>query len=276
MKKYYFISGLPRSGSTLLNSILNQNPDIYASTNSPVCGLLYNLERAILGSEHYHAYPKPDVVSNTILSVLDGYYSDTDKKIVIDKSREWTVPDSFSVLKRNLPYQPKVIVCVRDILDILASFITLINKNPNSNNFIDLEIQQTNFFNFYREPNDIRCDHLMFPKGLIDQCLYGISYAMLPENKEYFHFVEYENLVNNTEDEINKIYNFLEIEKYVHDYNNIENHIKEDDRVYGLLGMHDVRSSISKRKINKEHVLSDYILNKYSNLEFWRNNEASR
>lgn len=275
MKNYYFLGGLPRSGSTLLSSILNQNPDIYASTNSPICGLAYNLERSIINSEAFLAYPKPDVISNTIMSVFDGYYSDTNKKNIIDKCREWSVPEYFSVLQRNLPYSPKIIICVRDILDILASFITLINKNPNSKNFIDLEIEATQFFNFYREPNDIRCDHLMLPKGFIDQCLYGISYAMLPENKDYFHFIEYEDLINNTELEINKVYDFLEIPKYHHDYNNIENNIKEDDKIYGLSGMHDVRPTISKRKINKEHVLSEYVLNKYSNLEFWRNRETS-
>ncbi len=27
-KKYFFITGLPRTGNTLLSSLLNQNPDI--------------------------------------------------------------------------------------------------------------------------------------------------------------------------------------------------------------------------------------------------------
>jgi sulfotransferase len=39
MKSYYFISGLPRSGSTLLSGILKQNPDFYADIASPVQGL---------------------------------------------------------------------------------------------------------------------------------------------------------------------------------------------------------------------------------------------
>ena len=36
MKSYYFISGLPRSGSTLFSSILKQNPEFYADIASPV------------------------------------------------------------------------------------------------------------------------------------------------------------------------------------------------------------------------------------------------
>tara|TARA_B100001094_G_C18131979_1_gene772800 strand:- start:403 stop:528 length:126 start_codon:yes stop_codon:yes gene_type:complete len=34
MKKIFFISGLPRSGNTLLSSLLNQNPDITVSGQS--------------------------------------------------------------------------------------------------------------------------------------------------------------------------------------------------------------------------------------------------
>jgi sulfotransferase len=276
MKDFYFMAGLPRSGSTLISSILNQNPNIYSSANSPMCGMMFNLERSILASEQYSAYPKPKVMSNTILGVINGYYSDTEKNIVIDKSREWSTPEHFSVLLRNLPYEPKIILPVRSITDILASFISLINKNPGKPNFIDDAIENSQEFYFYKEANDIRCDHLMRPKGLIDGGLYGIAFALQPENKKYFHFVEYDDLINDPKEEIDKIYNFFGIDKFDHDYYNIENTVKEDDKVYGLIGQHDVRSSVSKRKIDKNNVLSQYVLNKYSGQEFWRKNEATR
>lgn len=270
MKQYYFMSGLPRSGSTLISSILNQNPNIYSSANSPMCGMMFNLERSILTSEQYAAYPKPEVMPKTIMGVIEGYYSDTNKNIIIDKSREWSLPDHFGVLLRNLPYTPKVIIPVRTITDILASFISLVNKNTSKPSFIDMEIEARQEFNFYRSPNDTRCDHLMRPKGLIDNALYGIAFALDPQHRQYFHFIEYEDLVSSPQKEIDKIYSFLEIEPYTHDFTNIVNNIKEDDSIYGLDGMHDVRSSISKRKINVSSVLSEYVLNKYSNLEFWR------
>jgi sulfotransferase len=276
LKTFYFIAGLPRSGSTLISSILNQNPSIYASANSPMCGMMFNLERSILSSEQYSAYPKPNVMSNTVMGVIEGYYSDTTKNIVVDKSREWSMPEHFGVLLRNLPYEPRIILPVRSITDILASFISLVNKNPDKPNFIDNEIQVRQEFNFYRPPNDIRCDHLMRPKGLIDNCLYGIAFALQPENRKYFHFIEYDNLISSPEEEINKIYDFWGIDKFDHDYYNIENKIKEDDSVYGLIGQHDVRSSIGRRNIDKYKILSEYVLNKYSGQEFWRNNEATR
>ena len=276
MKTFYFMAGLPRSGSTLISSILNQNTNIYSSANSPMCGMMFNLERSILASEQYSAYPKPQVMSNTVLGVINGYYSDTEKNIIIDKSREWSMPEHFAVLLRNLPYEPKIILPVRSITDILASFISLVNKNPGKPNFIDSEIDSRQEFNFYRPPNDTRCDHLMRPKGLIDNALYGIAYALQPENKKYFHFVEYDDLVNSPKEEINRIYDFLGIDKFDHDYYNIENRIKEDDNIYGLTGQHDVRSSVSRRNIDKNNVLSQYVINKYSGQEFWRNSETTR
>ena len=272
MKKFFFMSGLPRSGSTLLSSILNQNPEVYSSPNSPMCGMMFNLERSLIASEQYNAFPKPQVMSRTIMGVLDNYYSDIDKPFIIDKSREWAIQEHFAVLLRNLPYEPKIVLTVRNITDILASFIYMINQQPGNDNFIDRAIQAGNEFNLYRSIDDIRCDHLMKPKGLIDNGLYGIAYAMLEENKQYFHIVEYEDLINKTSDTIDGVYNFLGVDKFAHDLSSIKNVTKENDEIYGVPGMHDVRESITKRPINKEQVLSPYILNKYQGLEFWRNN----
>lgn len=275
MKNFYFMAGLPRSGSTLLSSILNQNPEVYSSANSPICGMMFNLERSILASEQYRAFPKPHVMTETICGVLDGYYSDIDKPNIIDKSREWSTQEHFGVLLRNLDYEPKVIMPVRNIHNILASFMMLQLNNPESVSFIDQEIQARQEFNFYRDINDIRCDHLMRPKGLIDNCLYGIAFAMLPENRQYFHFIEYDDLVSNPKEAIDGIYDFLGIEKYNHDFYNIINNVKEDDRVYGLNGMHDIRSEISYNSIDPAAILSPYIMNKYAGLEFWRENEKT-
>lgn len=270
------MAGLPRSGSTLISSILNQNPDIHASANSPMCGMIFNLERSILASEQYQAYPKPHVIPATICGVLDNYYSDISKPIVIDKSREWSIQEHFNVLLRNLDYEPRVIIPVRDIHNILASFMLLQLKNQGSVSFIDAEIQARQEFNFYRDINDIRCDHLMRPKGLIDNCLYGIAFAMLPENRQYFHFVEYNDLVTKTDETIEGIYEFLGIDSFYHDYSNIKNSVRENDSIYGLQGMHEVRPTISYESINPASILSPYILNKYAGLEFWRQDDSTR
>jgi sulfotransferase len=238
-----------------------------------MCGMMFNLEQSIVASEQYRAYPKPEVLPATIMGVLDSYYSDRSEQVILDKSREWAMQEHFRVLLRNMSENPKVVLCVRDITDILASFVYMIHQNPQTTSFIDEEIQIRQEFNFYRPVDDIRCDHLMRPKGLIDNALYGIAFAMLEENREYFHLVEYEDLITDTNATLERLYSFLGLEPYEHDLENIVNTAQEDDRVYGIKGLHDVRSDISRRPINKHEILSPYVLNKYNGLEFWRISE---
>jgi sulfotransferase len=113
----------------------------------------------------------------------------------------------------------------------------------------------------------------MRPKGPIDNALYGIAFACQPENAKYFHFVEYDDLVANTSKTIQGIYEFLGLEPFEHNYENIENKFHERDETYGLYGMHDVRRRLSRSTVNIGEVLTPYVLNKYSNMEFWRNRE---
>ena len=270
-KQYAFLSGLPRSGSTLLASILNQNPAMHSGANSPMCGMMWHLEQSIVATEQFNAYPKMHVVPPMVYGILESFYADRNESLVIDKSREWSMPQNFELLKRVLPYEPKIIITVRSIIEILASFINLVHNNASNVSFIDKEIEARQEFHFYRQPDETRCDSLMRPKGPIDNALYGVMFASQPENAKYFHFVEYDDIVANTPETIKGIYEFLGLEPFEHNYENIENKFHERDETYGLYGMHDVRRRLSRSTVNIGEVLTPYVLNKYSNMEFWRN-----
>jgi sulfotransferase len=272
-KSFAFLSGLPRSGSTLLASILNQNPEIHSGPNSPMCGMMWNLEQSIIATEQFNAYPKMHVVHPMVHGILEAYYADRKEKLIIDKSREWTVPQHFELLKRVLPYEPKIIINVRPLVEILASFINLVHNNAGNVSFIDKEIQARQDFHFYRHPDEIRCDSLMRPKGPIDTALYGIAFACQPQYRDNFHFVEYHDLVSDTENVIKGIYNFLGIEHFNHDYTNVENKFHERDETYGLYGMHDVRRRVSRSTVDPFEVLPPHMIQKYSGMEFWRNRD---
>ena len=82
MKQYFFMSGLPRSGSTLLGALLNQHPQLHCGAISPVLEIMYHTEQYFLTSEQYLAYPKPDQAKKIISSVIDNFYSDIDKPYV--------------------------------------------------------------------------------------------------------------------------------------------------------------------------------------------------
>lgn len=265
------MSGFPRSGSTLIQSILNQNSDIYASSNSNIVPIAAIVESSILMSESYNANPRPRALKKTVAGIIENFYSDREEKFIIDKSRLSTIPEHFRCIQRNFDYSPKIIIPVRNITDVLASFIKLIRNSPkDKKNFIDIDIEKLNDINLYLSADDTRVDYLMKPKGLIDNQLYGIAFMLQKEFRKYAHFVEYDDLMNNPSAEIEKIYKFLDIPLFEHNFNNIKNVTPEKDEVYGLQAMHYVRKNISKSTTDAQNILSEYAYNKYKNLEFWR------
>ena len=44
MKSYYFLLGMPRSGNTLLGSIINQNPEVSVTANTILTDIIYQID----------------------------------------------------------------------------------------------------------------------------------------------------------------------------------------------------------------------------------------
>jgi len=269
-KTHYFMSGLPRSGSTLLSAILNQNPRIYSGPSSPVTSIMISLENIIANDELFMAYPKMEQASEIISSIIKHYYSDVDKPVIIDKNRSWVnrvpyIPGYFGI-------EPKIICPVRNIDEILASFISMHRRNPMAANgklnFMDEMLVKTNT----PLTDDNRCELLASPNGILGQSLAGIYQAIMEGRQKQIHFVEYNDLLNSPQETMNKLYEFLGEECYEHDFTNIVNQHKENDgQVYGFADMHDVRKSLNKASVAPREILSSNILKKCEGGEFWRN-----
>lgn len=272
VKQYYFMAGLPRSGSTLLSSILNQNPDIHSGPSSPVVSTMLILENSLATDELFRAYPKPAEAAKIISSVLENFYSDINKRVIIDKNRSWVnrlhyIPGYFGI-------EPKVLCPVRNIDEILTSFITMQRRTPVTKegklNFIDEMLVKSNML----LTDDNRCEFLASPNGILGQSYFGLQQALIEGKQKSLHFIEYDDLMNNPDETLRKIYEFLELPFYQHDFSKIENTHKElDSEVYGVDDMHDVRPTINKVSPNPNEILSEQVLEKCKNLEFWRNLE---
>jgi hypothetical protein len=63
---YFMMAGLPRSGSTLLRSILNQNPELHSGPISPSVELLYYTDKYFQSSEMLLASPQPESCFNVL------------------------------------------------------------------------------------------------------------------------------------------------------------------------------------------------------------------
>ena len=258
-KTYFFMAGLPRSGSTVLSAILNQNPDIYVGANSDIASLMLALHKTASMSESFNAGFEPQGYRNIIEKLPETFYAHIDKPYIIDKNRHWGTLENLQ-LASAFSENVKIIAPVRPILEILASFVNLAEKNPN--NFIDKFVPNYPVSDF-RSKNDARCDALMAANHQIEMNILSIASALHPEHREKFEFVAYADLVTKPEKVIDSIYEFLEIPKFDHSYSNLNWDLMPNEaQVYGIPNLHKIRSKIDKSKTDVS-ILSDYVQNKY-------------
>jgi len=246
IKKIIGLSGLPRSGSTLLSSILSQNNDIHAEGNSAVCQLMWDAQCSVLGpaNQQLIASDKLDTGIELIKNIPNVYYKDITASTIIDKCRSWTLPDNMNMLYIYVDSNPKVIVLERPFVEIVRSFVALRQANNYQGNL------EEGLLDDWSEP--------------IMRSYEGVKWAKANNNGEFL-FIQYDDLLHNTKSTINKIYKFCKLESFEHDFNNIINKHPENDKVYGMLGQHDVRLTISKRKLDVK--LSDEIITKCKQLD---------
>lgn len=268
-KKYYFMSGLPRAGSTLLSSILNQNPNVYSGPSSPVVSTMLLLENSLANDELFRAFPKPEQAGKIVSSVLDNFYSDVDKPVIIDKNRSWVnrmhyIPGYFGI-------EPKILCPVRNMDEVLTSFLSMHRRNPFTKNgkinFLDEMLVKSNL----PLTDENRCLLLAGPNGIVGQSYNGIQQALMEGREKQLHFIEYDDLLNDPEKTMQKIYEFLGEENFKHDFSSIDNiHKENDDEVYGFGDMHEVRNTLNKVSSSPKDVLPESVYERCQNTEFWR------
>ena len=273
-KKFYFMAGLPRAGSTLLSTLLNQNPRFYSGPSSPVLGGMYSAHQNFIDNELYHGYPKPDSVNKIIGSIIENWYSDIDKPVVIDKNRAWCARVPF--IEGYIKQEAKIIVPVRRLDEILASILTMIKRNPFKDgqpriNFVDEYLIKANI----PINDENRCNHLLNPDGILWESLNATKLGVDGGHGDKFHYVDYNDLVTDPQTELNKIYTFLGEESFEHSFDNLSNQHREDDlTTYGLGDMHEVHSKLEKTSSNPSEVLPASVIKLYNDnketLEFWK------
>jgi sulfotransferase len=257
MKEFFFISGLPRSGSTLLSAILRQNPEFYADISSPVQGLVASTINVITGSESNHLIDE-DRRKSILRAMFNAYYDAVEQPTVFDTSRGWTA--KTSLLKTLYP-QTKIICCVRDLPWILDSFERISAKNNLWNaSLTDDEASQT---------VTTRCDALMDVKkeGQVVKPYYFLEEGLLL-NPDMIMLVEYESLCKKPESVMRELYDFIDKPYYDHDFKNVEYDNEVYDKALNMKSLHTVRKEVTWQE--RPSILPKSVWEKYSGKEFWR------
>ena len=192
-------------------------------------------------------------------SVFESYYKNWNSNIIIDRSN-WGSPNNLKLLEKYCPNKPKFILLVRDVLEVLASFIKW--SKDNKPNFIDNETNNA--------PIELQCDFLMRPDLQIVQEYTAIHNLYKNPNAL---LITYQQLVDHPKETVGKIYDFLQIKSYTHKFNNLTqmkiNSVSYEDKVVGN-NLHYVKSKISKTDYTIKEYLPLSVINKYGNLDFWK------
>ena len=247
-KTLHFLSGIPRSGSTVLAAILNQNPMTHVSTTSGLVhaldGLANTWHSAGLLNEND---PQRIKLAQTMRGAIDAFYEDTDKPVVIDKSRGWPIGQIMGAMTQVLDRQPKIIATVRSVPDCAASFIRI------------------------AKPTDL--DEFMATGQLMDHL--KAAYISLQNGYEYapenFLFVEYEDLLAEPKAQLARIHEFLGLPEFEYDFNNIDGSTvaEDDENLHGTIGMHEVKPVLAPQHKQDPRELLKHHYAQFCQPEFW-------
>ena len=267
-KQYYYLVGLPRSGNTLLASILNQNPEVSVTANSIFPSVLWNLHKEKENNLLFLNFPDHESYDNMLKGLTDSYYKDWFSSVIIDRAA-WGSKNNLMMIDQYCPNKPKFIVLVRPVLEVLASFIKWSIENPH--NFLNNETKNGTV--------EEKCEFLMRPDLQIVQEYVSIHNLYTQKDTYDVLYVSYDSLVTQTAQEINNIYDFLGLTPFSHkfkDLNQFEvNNVKYNDEVVGS-NLHTIKTnSIEKTKYSVSDYLPKSVIEKYSGLDFWENNNGN-
>lgn len=266
MKQIHFLTGFPRSGNTLLASILNQNKNIAATGHSTVTSMFYSLNELKINNPIYNNYKNYECFENVEKKLLQTHYAPWKQKIIIDRG-EWCTPFNFLSLQKYGPSNPKIIFLLRDPLEIIQSYIKIWNNYEKF--YINQSYNSIDPTTIYFSEIEEKINLLTEKNGLFDfMCM---SYNFVIKNnlhKNIVKFINYDDLCDKPEKTLKLIYKFLKIPYYKHIFKSKKvidvNGVFYEDAVLGA-PLHELRPGKIKKIKNSDIQLPKHVINKYKN-----------
>jgi len=260
-KQFCFISGLPRSGSTLLCNILNQNPRFHATSTSGVLDMLLAIRNNWNNIVEFKATRNDFAKMRVLRAMLQAFYADIDKAVIFDKSRGW--PGFLEMAESLLGSKAKVLVPVRDIRDVLSSFEKLWRKESKSG---QIEQEKSNFLKF--QTVEGRCEIFMNTNQPVGSAYNRVKDALARGFADRMYFIFFDELTTNPEETMRGVYEFLGEKYYDHDFSNVEQTTHEDDFFHGFKDLHTIRNKVKPVPSDWMEVLGSFA-QKFASLNFW-------
>jgi len=254
-KKLFFLVAMPRSGNTLFASVMNQNPDIACTANSITLEIMKDLF-LLKGTDVFQNYPDHKSLDNVLDAVYYNYYKDWPQQYIIDRGPVMTT-GNFELMQKHYKRPFKCIVIVRDLMDVLASYIKWFENEP------------TAFVNRFANTIEGKLSEIMNSKGAVAKDLEAIKNAY--NYPDICKFIKYDDLVSKPEQCINEVYKFLNIPYFEHQFTNLQqiniNGIPYDDTIIGN-NMHKIKTEVKKEYNPYIEKIPQRIKEKYGHIRF--------
>ena len=259
----HFISGLPRSGSTLLAGILRQNPGFHAGMTSPVGSMYMALETAMSRRNETAVFIDDSQRRSVLKGLFANYYDNIHQsKTVFDTNRAWCT--RLPALTQLFP-EARIICCVRSIGWIVDSVERLVRRNA---------FELSGMFGF--EPGGTvytRVNRLSGGDGLVGYALDALREAFFGEEAGRLILVEYEALTRAPADTLRHLYTLLKQPHFDHDFENVDYQADDFDLALGARGLHTVRRRVEW--LERRTILPPALFDRFAGDMFWRDPEAN-
>ncbi len=248
----HFFAGLPRSGSTLLGSLLAQHPKLHVTATNDLVEMVVSARNSWVGYDSFRAQGLEKVkprIKTAIREMMRGFYSEelSQDISVLDKSRAW--PAYIDLLEEVFERKVKIICPVRDLRDILASFEKLHRKNPLTapHGQGDSYFQQQTVFG--------RCQHWMGMDGTVGVAGRRIIDALDRGYRDRFFFVPYEKLIMDPWSICLQVFAFLGVRPIEVDIDNIQGPDNSRDVDVWGLPLHTLRDKFESFESDWQTIL---------------------
>jgi sulfotransferase len=253
----HLISGLPRSGSTLLCALLRQNPRYTAAMSSPVATLCGALQQKMCDNE-FSLFFDDNKRADMLRGVFDRYYADRGTaQVVFDTNRAWT--GRLPLLGELYP-RSRVICCVREVGWIVDSMERMLAKNP---------LQLSRIFKFQPGVSVYaRTDVLMNQEsGLIGLPWANLREAWFGDQADRLIVVRYENLAAEPGLTMQRLYEALDEPLFEHDFDNVVYDEPDYDAMLGMPGLHSVRHKVEH--LRRQPGIPPDVFSRLGSANFW-------
>ena len=241
-KTIYFLAGLPRSGSTLLANILLQNPALHVTATSGVCDMLVQVRNGWDRNDAFQAMDRATsekVKGNVLRAMLQAYFEHVERPVCIDKNRYWAEFLEMGAELVGGRDRVKVLVTVRDLRDVTASFEKLYRKTSALG-----QLPQEAALALKFKTALGRLQVFIDDAQPVGRAYNAIRDAVTRGWHDRMHFIDFDELTRHPARTMEGIYRFLGLGLHSHNFERVEQLTFEDDFVYGFKDLHVIRQKV--------------------------------